>query len=71
MKKSRILFTPSAAAFILKAFGLTTDKDGYILDKNKEFILSETKEKITINSFSGMMKRGDKTIYLAKHGKGN
>lgn len=32
MKKPKILFTPRAIKFLLEAFGMTTDKKGYVID---------------------------------------
>lgn len=53
-----ITFDKSVTKDILNMFNLSTDKEGYIINKNKKKVKAIDKKPIKINEFAGICKSG-------------
>ncbi len=61
----RITFDKASKAFVLRAFGKTTDGEGYVIKQDtKQRVLTKEGEEIHIKEFAGI-KQGSE-IYLKK-----
>ena len=55
--KAKLTFTPGALPFIIEALGMSFNEDGYLIDKDRNILLSTDNIKVTKKNIVGIYKK--------------